>query len=480
MNYKSKLMVFLLDVAVKFPFLFSKDFKYLAEEFHSKSQYVTEKNSEKMKYSKVSLFDSDFFWKAISYTCLINSEELVELKKWKEKNSLHYSSHNISKILDTRSFDREGGWANIGLIRVDKENFTDDLNSIYMNSQYIDSVYISLKKYPAGLTALTFYILFKPEVTDLVKLVTPPKITDFVSFGDINIFSRKINSIYLSEEGNHCENFIKENIEKVYNESWALFNIISRSIGIKKNVNDVYCVNDMYLNQTAPYFDRNLSRAENNLLVILPKMRHFSDQKLSENTDESFIIDTYFNIKGIDMTYMKICNESEFDEHNNFMNKYCSNNESHLAVVPLLLLIKNIERLSNEISQLKLHNTKGSMVKLHKKLFSIVHELELIDGWIKYLKKDLPLSLVSGYKNRMDGIMQYQGGRVQELKSIVKTFYSLSENRVQISNLRYNKRYSIVVFGFIIIQVFLAAMTIDWGKVDAWYSPIIIWIKNLY
>ncbi|MFW5389280.1 hypothetical protein V1952_20585, partial [Yersinia sp. 2542 StPb PI] len=66
-----------------------------------------------------------------------------------------------------------------------------------------------------------------------------------------------------------------------------------------------------------------------------------------------------------------------------------------------------------------------------------------------------------------------------ELKGTIKIFYSLSENRIQISNVRYNQIYSIVVFIFVLIQVVLAAMTIDWGKNNAWYSTIITWVKSI-
>lgn len=470
----------LLDVAFRVPFLFTKTFQFYAKEYHSQSDYIINKKLEEPKYKKTSFLESNFYWKAISFTCLINSDELNKLKKWKEKQSLWFNSPTVSKLLDTRSFDREGGWVSIGLLRIDQENITDDLNSIYMNSPHLDSVYISLKKYPAGLSALTFYICFKPEVTELVKLVSTPKMTEFIRFSNLNFFSRRLTSVYLLDEVNFSETFIKNNMRKVYKESYRFFNIISGEIGIKKKKDELYCISDMYLDQKSPYFDKSHRQEKDSLLIVLPKNRHFSDVRFSNNIDESFIVDQYVNISDVDMTYMKICEESTFDEYNNFRKKYCFNNESHLAIAPLLLIIKKIDKLSNEISKLKIHNKNGSMIKLHKNLFSIVHDLELIDEWINVLNKNMPHSLLSGYREKADGILKNQGERVMGLKKIVKTFYSLSENRVQISNLRYNKRYSMVVFIFILIQVFLAAMTINWGRSDAWYTPIFSWIKNLF
>ena len=120
------------------------------------------------------------------------------------------------------------------------------------------------------------------------------------------------------------------------------------------------------------------------------------------------------------------------------------------------------------------------MIKLHKGLFSVVHELQLIDGWLKALKVELPYRLLSGYKDESDAIIASQENRVAELQRVTRIFYSLSENRVQISNVRYNQIYSVVVFIFIFIQVFLAAMSIDWGRSNVWYSPIVTWLKSYF
>ena len=480
MNYKDKLTRLLLDCAFKCPFLFPKHFRYLAKQYHSNSEYINKKKAAEPKYKEVSLFDSDFHWKAISFTMIVNNDELDSIKKWKEKASLNNFAEHSQKMLESGSFDREAGWVNIGIIRVDNETIIDDLNSIYMNSLYLDSVYISLVKYPAGLFAVTFYICLTDAATGLVKSVVPPKMTEFIRIKNLNIFSRKRNGTSLLMEYNFCESFIKGNKNKVHKEAWKLFDIVKNEMGIKKNRDDVYCVSDMYLDQVAPYFDRGSVRNNEDKLILLPKVRHFSDLKLSKNEDESFVFDNYFNIDDIDMTYMKICPQSTFDQHDNFKKSYCPNIESHLAIAPLLLIIKRIDKISNNINGLRLYNKKTSMIKLHKGLFSVVHELQLIDGWLKALKVELPYRLLSGYKDESDAIIASQENRVAELQRVTRIFYSLSENRVQISNVRYNQIYSVVVFIFIFIQVFLAAMSIDWGRSNVWYSPIVTWLKSYF
>ncbi|WP_447871558.1 hypothetical protein [Serratia fonticola] len=480
MSYKTKLTRFLLDAAFRFPFLFPKSVQTQAKSLHSKSDFITRLKSKKPKYNEVSLFDSDFYWKAISFTTLVNNDELLRIKKWKEKFSLTVVADRSGQMFDSGSFDSDTGWFEVGLIRVNDETYMDRLNSIYMNSIYLDSVYISLVKYSSGLFAVTLYMCFSDAATGLVKSIKPPKMTEFVKLNNFNFFSRKRFTVSLLLEDVFCRHFIKKNGEKVYDEAWQLFDIIKNEIGIKRNRADVYCVSDMYLDQVAPYFDNGRAGNSEGKLILAPKTRQSADFKFSTNEDESFVFNDNFNINGIDMTYMKICPNSTFSKHDNFKNSYCANIETHLAIVPLLLIVKNIDKVSNEISRLRLYNKKTSMIKLHKSLFSVVHELQLIDGWLKALKKELPYYLLVGYKNESDEIIASQENRVAELQRVTRTFYSLSENRIQISNVRYNQIYSVVVFIFIFIQVFLAAMSIDWGKSNVWYSSIVTWVKNLF
>lgn len=52
----------------------------------------------------------------------------------------------------------------------------------------------------------------------------------------------------------------------------------------------------------------------------------------------------------------------------------------------------------------------------------------------------------SEYSETVDRIIKINIDRVDELNGIVSGVYSLSENRIQIKNIMYNKRYSLLVF----------------------------------
>lgn len=479
MSYKLKFTRVLLDTVFKYPFIFPKRLHFFAEQYHSNSDFILNKKNKPRTYKTASLLESNFFWNAISFTVLMNNEELVKLKRWKEKKSLRPTSSSLSNIISPTSFDREGGWAHIGIIRINEDSFVDDMASIHMNSLYLDMCLITLKKYSSGLSAVTIYISLKDIATNLVKSVTPPVMEHFVELESLNFLKRKNNAMYEVGESTFCEEFLKKNVGKVYDEAWELFQIIQREVNLKINRQDVYCVSDMYLDQVAPYFNMDSNQEAQDEFILLRKFMHFSDKKLSINESESFIMHSRFNYGYFDMTYLNINPESSFQEYNNPRRRLCSNSDSHLAVIPLLLIIKKVDALSKKINKLKLYDN-SSMAKSHESLFLLVHELEIIGGWYKSLSKELPLSLLSGYKDKVDSILEYQAERAENLLRTVRSFYSLSENRIQISNIKYSKRYSHVVFVFILIQVTLAAMTIDFDKHEAWYAPVIIFLKSFF
>ncbi|CNE97386.1 hypothetical protein [Yersinia enterocolitica] len=479
-DFKNFFTKILFDIAYKFPFVFPKWIRYYSSEYHSNSDYVKEAKVRSCETKRASLFDYPAYWKAISFSFTLNKEELTKLKRWRKKVSLNNYNDFIYDKIDYTSFDRSKGYMHIGRIGINKEDITDEISPIYLKSNYLDSIFITLSKYGAGLSVITFYFYLNKEASNMINSISIPNMEYFVRLDSLNLFSRKNRSVCLTDKESFAKDCIKKNMMEVAKEGWDLLTVITSNMGIKKRRDDIYCVNDMYLDQNEPYFVKVASNNTSGESILIPRYHHFLDVGLSDNNDEHFIIDNHFNIDLVDMTYMKVCPESTFTEHNNFRFRYCANYESHLAITPVLLIIKRIDALNDLIDNAKLYNKNISMGKLHSSLFHVLHDIQMISGWLSTLKKDIPYSLLAGYYEISKRIIERQVDRVNELQLTVKTFYGLSENRIQVSNIRYNKIYSLVVFIFVIIQVLLAAMTIDWQKKGVWYTPLIEYLKGIF
>lgn len=476
---KRKFTKLILDTAFKFPFLFPKATSNFAKNYHSNSETILTRKAESIYPKRVSFVDSNFYWKSLSFSFLFSNDELDKLRKWKDKRSLRIMESERRLNIKPTSFDGGIGWVNIGFIRINKDSFIDDMNSVYMDNDYFSYVYITLSKYTAGLSFVTFYIGLNPETTNLIKDLPAPEMDYFIELETLNLFSKKRRGLKFLDRTHLAEELIKNNMRKLYNASWNLMSFLLDEMKTSKEKQEAYCVADLYLDQTAPYLeDTNFERDEAHH-IVLPKYRYHSAHDISENKDEHFILDEWVRIEEIDMIYMKVCPEKSFKEYDNFKNMACSNHESHLAVIVVYLINKKINKISKAINESRLFDRKYSMSKLHEQLFFILHELQIINSWLKSLTVNLPFNLSRGYKINAMKRINYMISRVVELKETTGSIYALSENRIQIRNVKYNQRYSIIVFLFVIIQVLLAAMTIDWSKKNVWYSPIVAWLKNI-
>ncbi|MGI8489950.1 hypothetical protein QWJ20_15640 [Pectobacterium sp. S5] len=469
---KDKYTQVILDLAYKIPFVFPKIIGCYAKEYNSKSDYITNKKQEDNHIKLASLFESPFYWQGISFSVFLSSEELLYLRRWQNKHSVFMSSSNGSHIV-SKSFDQDNGWANVGFIRINQDTIMDDLFSVYTPNDFFSSINITLTKYSTGLSFLTFYISCNSQVTDLVSSISVPKMNYFVEFESFNVFSRKCHSISMMDYWHHADSIIRRNIINVKSSANELIKHLFNEIGIKKKESDMYCVLDMYADQVSPYFDDSVfsENHQDEHHVLFPKRNKFINSQLSDNSEDVFIENRYLNVSGVDYIYMKVAQRV-----NNA--GVISNLNGYLSIIPVLLMSKKIDLISGYLNSAKLHNRKQSVEKVYESLYDISYQLHMILAWFKSSRRFFLFNMPESFRKNISNIISYQMSRVENLKEVSGEIYTLSNNRIQVSNIKYNKRYSAMVFVLVIIQIILAAMTIDWNKSDTWYSSVINWIKN--
>ncbi|GEM_PF-5938010 len=470
-----KFTAFVLNVANKVPFIFPKVLSFYAKDYHSGSDYLREKRDEKPNIYYVSLFEAPFTWNAISFSMLMDSDELTKLKKWQEKRSRFNSTRNGINI-QSKSFDQEYGWVNIGFARINKKGSMDDLHPIFVESDCFDGVYITLTKYSAGLSCVTFYIALKESLTKRISNVSVSKLQYYVQLTHVNVYSKKSLSIILKDYWHHSEDILFGNISDIQKHALDFLKKLMRDIKIRKSSHELCCFYDIVIEQNTPYFDghpRNVRKHK----ILLSRHRKFIDAEFSEDKLKSFIGKSAHKIKDVDWIYLRVKPREILLANRKHEQKYLSNSGTHLSLAPFLLMNEKVNKISGYLNNLKLHNKNQSLEVMHKHLYSMSYELKLISAWLLSVRKNMNYHVPGEYSKTVDKITQINIERVSELNGIVSEVYSLSENRIQIKNIMYNKRYSFLVFLLVIVQIVLAAMTIDLNKKDAWYYPAIRMVK---
>lgn len=474
---KKKITKVILDYAFKFPLLFPKHIQWHAKHHHSNSKQTNRYKKENSIDRKVSLLDNEPHWKSISFSFIFNDSELKKLDKWKIKKSIYLGENEFNYNLNIKQFDNNF-WSNIGTININKDSFIDNMNSLYIESPYLNSVAISLSCFSLGLSLVTFYIYLNPCATNLISNVKPPKMTEFVELESINIFNKKRKGLRINTINNYEKNYLENNIKIIFNDAWKLTSHLLNEMKVNKKKEESHNIVDMYIDKKPPYFNDKIE-SDNNHHIIINKKQKFTNFNISGEIYDSFILNNYHSIKDIDIIYIKTQPQAEYENHNNFKNMYCSNYDSHLYISIFFLIDKKISLLSNSITKINPFDSKKKLPKLHENLFEIMYEFKIINSWLNTLKNNDHYHKSPEYKKSLNKITDKMINRVNTLHKTTNSIYSLSENRIQITNIKYNQRYSILIFILVITQIILAAMTIKWSDNNAWYTQYIIWIKDM-
>ncbi|EJD6046870.1 hypothetical protein ABN357_13240 [Providencia rettgeri] len=476
---KKKFTKKILDLAFKFPFFFPKHIQHHARLYHSNSKMIKDFKEKNSSNKKISFLDSNPYWKSISFSFILNDDELKLLDKWNMKRSIYLNSNKIINDISRRQFDNNNFSVNIGNVNINKESFIDDMNSMYVDFEYFSSVYISLSGFSSGLSMVTFYIYLNPNVTDLIDSVDLPEMTEFVEFESMNIYNKKMRGLKILDSRSHAIEYLNENMRKVCADAWKLITYFLNEMNINKTKKESHSIIDLYVDREPPYFNGVKNNVDNNQYIIIDRFDEFVNINISESNEDAFISNNYFHIKEVDMVYIKTHPQSKYERYNNFKFMYCSNYDSHLYISIIYLINKKINSLSNLLLKINPFHNKKSLSKLHGDLFDIICEFKVIDSWIKTLMKNGTHRISTGYQKFLNNSLNHMRDRVDSLHETTNSIYSLSENRVQISNIKYNQLYSVVVLILVITQIILAAMTIKWSDKDAWYASLLNWITDI-
>ena len=477
---KRKVTTFILNMAVKFPFLFPKGIAFFAKSHQPDGEYSKLVMDGAKKFECISCFDGDFSWKSISISMLLDDNDLYKFKKWINANKINGTSNDgHNRIVASSSFDNSLGWMNVGVIPINRKGFFSDFSTMYVSTDYFKFINLSLTRYSAGLSFVTFYITLNEEVTNLINKIPTPEVKDFFEFSHFNLFSKRNNPIIMHGYERAYESAIKNNMIDVNDASISLVMLILKEMGINKKITDLFCVSDFCIEQFPPYFNNKNKKTEG-VYALFPFDRSYLNRSISDNDIDEFIFRDDIKINGIDMIYMRIFPTALNQAMDFFHDRSFYNAHTHLSMAPIYLIYNKINKLSEKAGAINLYNTKKSIGVFHEDIFLISQEIKMIDVWLSKMKKHCFYYIPDEFHRETNNYLDNMTERVGELKLAINDSYALSENRVQVSNIKYNKLYSKIVFILVITQIILAAMTIDFLKVDAWYSPMIKYVMDFF
>lgn len=343
----------------------------------------------------------------------------------------------------------------MGFIPINKSNPIADFDTITIKDDYFDFINISVVKYSLGLSFVTFYLDLKDETTALIKKIETPEFIDYYQFIHFNFFAKKANGLTMHQCENGFDKLIYDNMDIVKNSSFRLIDLLLNQMKIVKGKDDLFCVFDFYIDQFPPYFTRaNIDNVGNDYILFPSRNTFLARDNLSNDDSENIIHSDKFKISNVDMFFLKVYPSILDDKWDNYQSENIYNIEGHSSLSIIYLIDKKVNTVSEMVNEMKIYNKKSSLDSEYERLFLILKNLQMLDVWLRKLKKEFRYNSPEKYIKHGSLLIEHLINRVKEMNLIIKDNFSLAENKVQVKNIKFNKFYSKIVFALVLIQIF--------------------------
>ncbi len=114
------------------------------------------------------------------------------------------------------------------------------------------------------------------------------------------------------------------------------------------------------------------------------------------------------------------------------------------------------------------------MKKNYDILFESTNQLESLRENILAIQQEIPRGCIESYSDSAKRIAKHRLKLADKLKESIDNRLSGLNSEMQVQNLRFNRKYSLLVGLLIIIQIALAALTIDWDKLDDMLDSLVL------
>lgn len=475
---KKTVTEYILKIAKYIPFAFPKWIVTLSNDYYEKNGEISwGKHAGKIK--SISYFSGDFKWKAVTLSSVISRRDVKVIEAQLSKIKLNTIPDNFNKLSKT-SIENHGCFSHtLGVFNINKDNHFDELGNLYLKSEIFSGVYISLFKSPSGFFVLTYYFFMNDVATELVKDLDVSNLKCYQEFVGFNIYKRKNRAIRFIDRGTQANELIKANTLSVMEEAKCIVGYIGEKLGVtpKEFLTGV----EFYKNQDVPYFqDGPIFKNPDDAHIYYVNNSIHNVMQYSDDPCEQFFNVFHLEKDVFDLSYLLCKKEESFDNFDNYLKQYYGCYEKHLVFIPLYIIHKKASQLIERLSDVVSTEKSSDLAKHHDVVYDCLSQTESIKKWLSEIESDYNHSSYSNYHKAISNIIETQRERINELLNSTKTFYALSENRVQVQNIKYSKRNSKFVFWLVMVQIVLAAMTIDFLKKGQWYSPLIEYILSLF
>lgn len=457
--------VFLL--VSRFPWLFSKRMRYLLDSYpRGSSGSGKDVFQEESAIVAAGLFDAEVKWKGVSFVAAVGRSDLAKIHKWmssQKSSPMNYLEQHKEGIFSTNLVG--SAYSNLGIVSFDRPNMFA-VCTMSIAAELPSNCYISLLRLKNGVSYLSLYVYFKEDVAKEVTQVDVAGIKSYKCLQSANPFSPRFFIMEHHDRRNLIDKKIYENAQNVVSQARQAAAALLEACSVKKSILDFATLADFFREGSGSYFS-NESRAstenESDIFTVVHPWRgmHLCS-KISDDHSEEYI-ERYIPEKiGVDAIFIKSQSSDLVGIDNSYGNSLHGVTDHYAHMLMLAEVYSRFKDCMRQVSPVFFKYNISVRASL-KSLLKANLELNLIDERLSALEDSLHWcdeKYLQSVRSRIADIRS----QVSDLRADVEKRKILSDDELQLANLIWIRKYSIIIFLMIFIQIALSLLSVDWTE----------------
>ncbi|RON81950.1 hypothetical protein BK635_13750 [Pseudomonas chlororaphis] len=452
---------FLYFCVYKFPKLFT--YKFKNHFFFYSAQLYNPKESTAV-YQQASLLEGPGQWRSVSIITPITPTELMSLRGWFHRKEPPYHEdgpESSTPHTEAAIFPVKG----LGYIPFNDTNPYDP-SRVSVKTDAFRTCTITTIELTNSVTYLALDLsLQDSSQTELFNLNTS-HIHDYHAFKTINPFSKNFRIVHSSY---YVEELLTQGVNRIVGDAHQVAEKLFKLWGIRAQAHSRITTGRLKSELSAPYINLYASSDYNHYsLISRYPCRHY-DYYHNESGNFSYLYN--FESSSLNLDAFFIDNLNDPHDIND-----CLANYLNLSLIKELWHQYNqcrddVNPVLSTISQ----NTSESL----QTLLETNIRIERIEEKIEALTQFSDQSYCPSFRTETEDELKRLVEKIELLKKRIAQRKSLSNDQVQFENLKFNRFYSWIVGGLAFLQVFLAAIVIDWSQALQSNNPVLNNLKAL-
>ncbi|TDJ76418.1 hypothetical protein E2H86_11605 [Pseudomonas putida] len=452
---KAKITDRILKLVNRFPYLFPSRLGRAARFHNSKSATRLRIEEDEGALTKASLLDERTIWRGVHVLVPVSNDEAKRVKKSFSKHTSPYALRRPPKK-DTGYF--YSAWRTLGVVDFKNELMFPAMQ-VALKSDAPSYCNVTLLTLTSGAMYLSMYVRLDVVVSSRITSVDVSFIKSYKEYDSFNPFAG-FGTVILHDKRNAVHDYIAGAALGVTKDAIDAVLVMLRSWGVKKKPVELATVADFSRDSAHPYFSRDRELGLDHYQVVNPSRISLVSNPSNTANEEWLTYDAPAEI-GVDAIFVHSEDYSITPRSDGYLMSEQGGQDKYAGMLYTLLLKKKLAACGDEV----IESFSGSGYDSKKHLETLIRQgltLTLIEEHIEALRKGehwFDREYVELNRRDLNLLCIHAKG----LRETIRARHDIANAEVQVSNLHWMKRYSLIMFLLVVMQVFLAVIAVDWS-----------------